>query len=282
MRRLGTRVALGLAVMGGGAVTLGLLASADEGKRVVAGHEVEPSFIKVFSEGHDDNWFKADFYFDSPFMRAGWEADHIRFNGGRVSLEITREPKGSMPFTGAEYQRIGRYHYGRYEVIMRPAAGSGLVSAFFTHTDTSQGDPHQDEVDIEFLGNRTDELHINYFTEGGAANLDPIKLGYDASAWFQLYAFDWQEDHISWYVGDELVYTAHAEDHPIPYTPSRLILNLWTGSERQYGWHGRPTFESGARAEYVCVSYQAAGDDSVQCSDHFVIDLPDFGAGETQ
>ena len=279
MLRLSSVIAPSALVAGVSAFALGL-AAADEPKRVVEGHELEPSFIKVFSEGHDDRWYKADFYFDSPFFQAGWEADHIHFTGGRVALEITKEPKGSMPNTSAEYQRLGRYHYGRYEVIMRPAAGSGLVSSFFTHTDQSQGDLHRDEVDIKFLGNRTDQLQINYFAEGQGADLDPIELGYDASAWFQLYAFEWEPDAIRWYVGDELVYTVTGDDQPIPDTPQRLLVNLWTGSEGQYDWHGAPTFESGARAEYVCVSYRELGDDSTQCSDRFVIDLPDF-SGET-
>lgn len=244
-------------------------------KPVVAGHEIEPSFIKIFAEGHDETWFKSDFVIHDSWIQSGWEADHIKFIGNRVALEITREPKGGLPFTGAEYQRLGRFHFGRYEVIMRPAAGSGLVSAMFTHTDESQGDPHQDEVDIEFLGNRPREMQINYFTKGEPADLGGVALGFDASAWFQLYAFEWEEDEIRWYVGDELVHTARHEDHPIPQLPQRLMINVLTGSEAQYDWHGRPTFESGARAEYICISHQRLGDDSVQCSDQFVIDLPE-------
>lgn len=237
-------------------------------------YTVEGNFLKRFAEGHDRRWFKADFAYAGPVQRAGWEADHIMFDDEGVDLLITRERKEMLPFTGAEYQRRGRYHFGRYEVVMRAAKGSGLVSSFFTHTGPSQnGDPH-DEVDIEFLGHRTSELHINYFTAGRMAGSVYIDLPYDAAEEMQLYAFEWDPREIRWYVGDQLVYTALHADHPIPQTPSRLILNLWTGSENQYGWHGRPTFRSGATARYLCASYVNAGETGPQCSDTFAFELP--------
>lgn len=237
-------------------------------------YDVEDSFLKVFSEGHDNTWYKADFAYLNNVQRAGWEADHILFDETGVELMITRERKDMCPFTGAEYQRRGRYHYGRYEVVMRAAPGSGLVSSIFTHTGPSQGgDPH-DEIDIEFLGHRTGELHLNYFTGGKAHGSVYIDLPYDAAEEYQLYAFEWEPDEIRWYVGDQLVYTATAAEHPIPQTPGRLIMNIWTGSENQYMWHGRPTFQSGATVGYQCVSYLAAGDEGSQCSDSFSFDLP--------
>lgn len=237
-------------------------------------YEVEDSFIKQFSEGHDYNWYKADFAYMNNVQRAGWEADHILFDDTGVELMITRERKEMCPFTGAEYQRRGRYHYGRYEIVMRAAAGSGIVSSMFTHTGPSQGgDPH-DEIDIEFLGHRTGELHINYFTAGKSHGSVYIDLPYDAAEVYQLYAFEWEPGEIRWYVGDQLVYTATAADHPIPQTPGRWIQNIWTGSEGQYAWHGRPTFESGATVGYRCASYLAAGDEGEQCSDTFSSGLP--------
>ncbi|MEO0466079.1 MAG: family 16 glycosylhydrolase [Pseudomonadota bacterium] len=244
--------------------------------------DVEPSFVKHFSEGHDRRWYKADFAYSGPVQRAGWEADHITFDGDDVELKITREYKDVLPFTGAEYQRRGEYHYGRYEVVMKAARGSGLVSSFFTHTGPSQnGDPH-DEIDIEFLGHRTSELHINHFADGDMAGSTYVQLPYDAADVFQLYAFDWLPDEIIWYVAEEEVFRVTSQEHPLPVTPSRLIMNLWTGSQNQYAWHGRPTFKTGATAEYICVSYTVLGDQGAeQCSDTFDADLPPlFGSAE--
>ncbi len=238
-------------------------------------YETEPSFLRLFKEGHDEaQWYRADFAYLGPVQRAGWEADHIGFDETGMTLKITDEPKGELPFTGAEYQKRGRFHYGRYEVVMRAAPGSGLVSSFFTHTGPSLGDPH-DEIDIEFIGNRTRELHINLFTDGKPYGSVWVPLPYDAAEKFQLYAFEWAPDRVTWFIGDQEVYTIRADENPIPSTPSRVIMNLWTGSRNQYGWHGRPTFESGANAGYICASFRASGDqDASQCSDTFESDLP--------
>jgi len=245
-----------------------------DGPVVERDYEVEGAFRKIFADGHDGKWFKADFVYRNNVQRTGWEADHVIFDDEGMELLMLRERKESQPNTGAEYQRMGRYHYGRYEVVMRAAPGSGLVSSFFTHTGPSQGgDPH-DEIDIEFLGHRTEELHINYFTAGRMAGSVYVPLPYDAAEQFQLYAFEWEPDEIRWYVGDQLVFTGTPELHPIPQTPGRLIMNLWTGSENQYAWHGRPTFESGATAGYKCVSFVPTGEVAAQCSDSFRFDLP--------
>jgi beta-glucanase (GH16 family) len=247
----------------------------DPKMRITPEYETGPSFLRMFKDGHDPSeWFKADFAYLGPVQRAGWEADHISFGDTGMELKITKEPKGELPNTGAEYQRRGRYGYGRYEVVMRAARGSGLVSSFFTHTGPSLGDS-QNEIDIEFIGNRTEDLHINMFTDGQPYGSVWVPLPYDAAEEYQLYAFEWTRQEVKWFVGDQQVYRISAADHPLPVTPGRVIMNLWTGSRHQYGWHGRPTFQSGANAGYVCASFRAAGDVSArQCSDHFAFDLP--------
>lgn len=82
-----------------------------------------------------------------------------------------------------------------------------------------------------------------------------------------VYAFDWRPDSVTWFVDGKLVKMISAADRPIPQSPGRLMMNIWTGSEDQYAWHGPPEFADGARAIYYCVSFQALGDTSSQCSD---------------
>jgi hypothetical protein len=33
------------------------------------------------------------------------------------------------------------------------------------------------------------------------------------------------------------------------------MIQLWSGQEEQFEWHGVPTFEDGTRAAYYCISY---------------------------
>jgi endo-1,3-1,4-beta-glycanase ExoK len=227
--------------------------------------DVSGSFVHHFGRSHDAaHWYKSDFmYPNSP--HPAWKANLIHFEQDRMDLEVRREKTGYKTIAGAEYQRRGFFHYGRYEVVMKPAKGSGTVSAMFTHTHGQFGDPH-DEIDIEFLGNRPRELHLNYFTDGQAAGSIYVPLGFDATRELHLYAFEWEPDEIRWYVDDRLVYTATLA---IPQAPGRLMVHLWSGGREQYDWHGRPTFKDGTRASVYCLSFRAQGDDTAQCSSTF-------------
>lgn len=229
---------------------------------------VEPSFVHHFGGKHDkEKWLKSDFYYpNSP--HPAWQAKLIHFKKNRVELEVRRRRVAYKNVAGAEYQRRGFYHYGRYEVVMRAAPGSGTVSAMFTHTHGQFGDPH-DEIDIEFLGKDLTKLHANYFTNGHQQGGEYIPLGFDASKEVHLYAFEWDPHEIRWYVDDKLVHTARHADHPIPQAPGRLMVHLWSGTPEQYDWHGYPSYKNGARARFYCLSYRATGDRTEQCSDSY-------------
>lgn len=230
--------------------------------------QVEPSFVHHFGRKHDEaTWFKSDFYYPNSGHPA-WQAELIHFKKDRVELEVRRRKVAYKNIAGAEYQRRGFYHYGRYEVVMRAAPGSGTVSAMFTHTHGQFGDPH-DEIDIEFLGKDVTKMHANYFTNGREHGGIYIPLGFDASKEVHLYAFEWEPGAIRWYVDDRLVHTATPADMAIPQAPGRLMVHLWSGTRDQYSWHGEPTFRNGARARFYCLSYQAAGEDTEQCSDSY-------------
>lgn len=226
------------------------------------------SFLQDFAAPHDPaRWSRTNSNYRSE-MHPAWLSRYIHFRPDRLELELSRRRVGDKRVAGAEYQRRGFYHFGRYEVVMRAAPGSGTVSAMFTHTHGQFDDPH-DEIDIEFLGSDLREVTFNYFSDGAQHGLIRIPLPFDASREAHLYAFDWEPDRIRWYVGDTLVHTSTAEDHPIPQSPSRIILQLWSGSPAQFDWHGPPTFSNGTRAAYYCVSFQKAGDHAPQCSDTF-------------
>lgn len=235
---------------------------------VRAKRELAPSFVKHFGGAHDDEtWYKSDFYYPDSDHPA-WKAELIHFMEDRIELEVRRQKTAYKNIAGAEYQHRGFHHFGRYEVVMQAAPGSGTVSAMFTHTHSQFGDPH-DEIDIEFLGKDLTQLHANYFTDGKQHGSIYIPLGFDASKEVHLYAFEWDPGAIRWYVDDRLAYSTKPSDLAIPQSPSRLIVNLWSGTRNQYGWHGRPTFKNGARARFYCISYRAAGDETSQCSDTF-------------
>lgn len=261
-------------VVGAGLAALvspaGNMASAAATTPVRPDREVEPSFVHHFGPVDDEAlWLKSDFYYPNSDHPA-WKADYVHFRKDRVDLELRRKRTAYKSIAGAEYQRRGFYHFGRYEVVMRAAPGSGTVSAMFTHTHEQFGDPH-DEIDIEFLGKDLSKLHANYFTDGKQHGSIYIPLGFDASKEAHLYAFEWDPDEIRWYVDGRLAHRALPSDHPIPQSPGRLMVHLWSGGPDQVNWHGKPTFRDGTYASFYCLSFRATGDQTSQCSDTYIV-----------
>lgn len=81
-----------------------------------------------------------------------WRKDNIAFYNSKMALTINKDYQGSStPWSGAEYRTKEFFHYGMYEVKMKPIKNNGVVSSFFTYTGAADGNPW-DEIDIEFLG----------------------------------------------------------------------------------------------------------------------------------
>lgn len=151
---------------------------------------------------------------------------NVGFNNGLMSLKIDSDGRGG--YTGGEWRSKERFGYGLYQVNMKPIKNPGVVSSFFTYTGPSEGKPW-DEIDIEFLGKDTTKVQFNYFTNGRGQKDEHVhlhNLGFDASQGFHTYGFDWQADHITWYVDGRAVYTAYND---IPSTPGKIMMNAWPG-----------------------------------------------------
>ncbi|MEO1407278.1 MAG: family 16 glycosylhydrolase [Pseudomonadota bacterium] len=235
-----------------------------ESQRITSG----PSFVTLFGDGHNaSRWHVAAHSNDAhPFFGNDWSADSAVFSTDGLKLQML----GSEDrWLGGEVKTKAGYGYGRYEVVMKPAKSSGLVSAFFTYTGPYFGDPH-DEIDIEFVGNDMRRVEFNYFKNGRTLNHKALDLPFDASEDFHIYAFEWYPDSIRWFIDNELVFQTPEGDTNIPRTPGSIHMNLWTGTlSGLKSWHGRPDFMSGIAADYGCVSFTSPGDGARRCSNLF-------------
>lgn len=216
--------------------------------------------------------------FERPPERAGWRLSNYAHKGGwldtrwdaaRVSstrsnglvIALAPDPTGAKAFVSGELRRKRTTHYGRYEVIMQAAAGSGLNSAFFTYTGPHRGAPH-DEIDFEFLGRDTTKVALNYYVDGEAKDGAEVDLGFDAAAAPHHYAFEWSAAAIRWYVDGALVHETGPGDAPPPRTPGQIYLSLWAGSPK---WLGKAAPDAEAAAIYRCVSFTPEGEEGPGC-----------------
>ncbi len=178
-----------------------------------------------FRTGKSEYFFASDGWTNGNPFDCGWVEENTKFEDGALTLSIDKDPTGKYNYTGAEYRTTDHYHYGYYETSMQAIKNDGVVSSFFTYTGPSEDNPW-DEIDIEILGKDTTKVQLNYYTNGVGNHEFMYDLGFDASEGYHTYGFDWQPDHITWYVDGKEVYTAREN---IPSTPGRIMMNTWPG-----------------------------------------------------
>ena len=166
-----------------------------------------------FAKGaNPDVLFESDGWSNGDVFNVVWKQHNVYYENGIMRLGITEEKASAwlndaeveFNYTAGEARTQNYYHYGDYEVSMKPSANPGTASTFFVCTgpyDLKDGVPNaHDEIDIEFLGNDTTHVQFNFFVDGKGGNEYMYDLGFDASKEFHTYGFRWSEDSITWFV----------------------------------------------------------------------------------
>ncbi|WEM43416.1 family 16 glycosylhydrolase [Photobacterium sp. DA100] len=229
------------------------LAAPPEGK----GNHTEiisaPSFSDTLTSFDAGHWQAADGWANgSPFLNA-WSSTALDFSTDGMAIVLSDDPLLGYYYTSGELRTTDFYGYGCYEVEMRPAAVSGVVSAFFTfmgpYDNVQGGNGHHNEIDIEFLGNDTSVVQLNFWTNDDQyanGHEQIIELGFDASKSFNQYAFDWSESGINWYINKKLVYSViSTSNDPTPKVSDgtqKIMMNMWPVDATASGWAGEFTY----------------------------------------
>lgn len=229
------------------------------GGDVISPGELEEKFtsdeykIAIFENGDPYGFFARNDRGNGPPFNCSFMRSNAVIENGKLSLVLSEEKGG---YVGAEYRSWGKTGYGFYSVSMKAASCPGVISSFFIYN----GFPW-DEIDIEFLGDDTTRVQFNYYTNGVGGHEYLYDLGFDASEEFHEYAFDWQEDSITWYVDGSAVYKATSD---VPKTPGNIMMNLWNVKDTHASWAGKfdrdrlPVY-----AEYQWIGYQEADQNAV-------------------
>lgn len=212
----------------------------------------DSGFADRFGSHHRDDWHIADYQFSHPDFDTDWRRGNVSFSAG-VTLSLRPQRNRKNGFSSGSLRRTATSHFGRYEALMQPARGAGVVTGFFTYTGPYYGTRH-DEIDIEFLGRDTRKLHLSWWVDG-VLNSHVVPLGFDAADGPRLYAFEWHPDRLRWFVEGRLVHEVRAETSAIPAVPSYLFFNLWAADQRLQGWAGRTAEGTTATARVLSVTF---------------------------
>ena len=212
------------------------------------------TMVEDFRDGSSRYFIASDGWENGDPFDCGWYASQTSLDKGCLTLSIDRDYSGKYNYAGAEYRTNDFYQYGYYETSMQAIKNDGVVSSFFTYTGPSDNNPW-DEIDIEILGKDTTQVQFNYYTNGQGKHEKMYSLGFDASQGFHTYGFDWQPDHITWYVDGKAVYTANDN---IPRTAGKIMMNTWPGRGVDE-WLNRFNGRTPLTAYYQWVTYNKDG-----------------------
>ncbi|KAK1323805.1 putative xyloglucan endotransglucosylase/hydrolase protein 7 [Acorus calamus] len=169
--------------------------------------------------------FEHDFYIT-------WSSNHVKpvQNGTCIQLLLDQS-------SGSGFASKRRYLFGRVSMKIKLVQGdsAGTVTAFYMASDVARV---RDEVDFEFLGNRTGQpytVQTNVYARGKGDREQRVKLWFDPSADFHTYSILWNRYHILFLV-DEVPIRVYKnnEARGVPYPKAQtmgIYSTLWEADD---------------------------------------------------
>lgn len=188
---------------------------------------------------------------------------------GNLVIVAKEEKYLGRSYTSARMRTLGKgdWQYGRFEARIRLPEGQGIWPAFWMLPTQWRygGWPSSGEIDImEMIGHLPGQVHgtIHYGSIGAhqyTGTEYDLPVGEKFADNFHVFAVEWEEEEIRWYVDDEHYQTLNnwsTKNHPFPAPFDQkfhLILNLAVGGN----WPGSPdettVFPQRMEVDYVRV-----------------------------
>ncbi|KAF3451675.1 hypothetical protein FNV43_RR07771 [Rhamnella rubrinervis] len=128
-----------------------------------------------------------------------WSEDHFTTSeDGQIwHLSLDKE-------TGCGFQTKQRFRFGWFSMKLKLVGGdsAGVVTAYYMCTENGAG-PERDELDFEFLGNRTGEPYLiqtNIYKNGTGGREMRHVLWFDPTEEFHSYSVLWNNEQIVFFV----------------------------------------------------------------------------------
>ncbi|MTB50010.1 family 16 glycosylhydrolase [Lewinella sp. W8] len=168
--------------------------------------------------------------------------ENVSMDGqGNLVITARRETFGGMPFTSGRITTKDKFEqqYGRFEARMKTPYGPGIWPAFWllgANIDTSPW-PQCGEIDVmELRGQEPNKiagsLHGPGYSAGDAVTSDFALPNARFDDDFYIFAIEWGEDYIDYFVNDRLYQRITPEDADGEWVfdaPFYMLLNVAVG-----------------------------------------------------
>lgn len=166
--------------------------------------------------------FADDFTEESSYFDAIYYSDRIAYSDEGVSFTLAE--RYDNPALKSNFYIM----FGKVEVILKAANGTGIVSSFYLQSDDL------DEIDLEWLGGDTTQVQSNYFSKGNTTTHD--RGGYHTvespQTEFHNYTIDWSEEETVFYIDGTVVRTiSNDTSSGYPQSPMYIVAGLWAGGD---------------------------------------------------
>lgn len=164
-----------------------------------------------------------------------WSSGNVQWLADGKSAEISLTASSSAGCSSKDSWVFGTF--GAW-IKLPPADSAGTVTTFYLSSPA----PGQCEFDFEFLGNKSGEpflLHSNVFVDGVGGREQQIYLpgGFDPSAAFHYYSFQWTADSVVFRVDGQPIREFKNLATQVPdfkyctQKPMGLYYSIWDGSK---------------------------------------------------
>jgi beta-glucanase (GH16 family) len=184
------------------------------------------AFAYTFDHIDTTVWSLSTHTFDG--NAAQFNPQNVAIRHGRLRLTLRPEHIGDRQYSGAELELRQPFRYGRFEVRMRAAKGSAVISSWFGYN----APPPWQEIDIEFLGDHPNAVQSNVYN---SPDPNPIltNVPFDVTADFHTYAYEWDPKEIRWYA-DTILVARTTDIARVPTRAIRPMLNLWLSTSASW------------------------------------------------
>lgn len=157
------------------------------------------------------------------------------------------------PYKGAEIYSNESYLYGRFEMRMQMAKGSGILSTFFTYKNGSEIDGNfWEEIDIEVFGK---DSAFNWQSNIILGNSTPTIMSVEdhsnvtsLAENYHTYVLEWTPDYVAWFLDGEEVRRI---------TGSSTVTSLMSAHSLRFNiWSSESAIWAGAWDDSILPRYQ--------------------------
>lgn len=132
-------------------------------------------------------------------FKVTWADSHLKLVEGGKAIQLVLDRNSGCGFA-SKY----KYMYGRVSMKIKLVAGdsAGTVTAFYMNSDTGA---IRDELDFEFLGNRSGQpytVQTNIYANGKGDREQRVNLWFDPSADYHTYSIRWSHYNVVFYVDE--------------------------------------------------------------------------------